>query len=71
MRRTASTGKHASRPPVSPLGTDANQQTDDPDSYDGAPVGLQIVGQRFQEEYILSIAEILEAALQASGDDKH
>jgi amidase len=38
-------------------------EPDDPEIYDGAHVGLQIVGRRFQEEKILAIAEILGDAL--------
>lgn len=37
---------------------------DDPDIYDGAPVGLQIVGRKFDEEKILAIMNIVYAALQ-------
>ncbi|PQE33815.1 general amidase protein [Rutstroemia sp. NJR-2017a WRK4] len=36
----------------------------DPEIYDGAHVGLQIVGRRFQEEKILAITEMLAAALE-------
>jgi amidase len=37
---------------------------DDPEIYDGAHVGLQIVGRRFQEEKILAITEMLAGALE-------
>jgi len=32
--------------------------------YDGAPVGLQIVGRKFEEEKVLAIAKVLYAALE-------
>lgn len=37
--------------------------TDDPEIYDGAHVGVQLVGRRFQEEKILAITEVLGEAL--------
>jgi len=36
---------------------------DDPEIYDGAHVGVQIVGRRFQEEKVLALTEILGDAL--------
>ncbi|KAK7991634.1 hypothetical protein PG996_013351 [Apiospora saccharicola] len=49
--------------PVSEL--DRKIQSDyDPEIYDGAPVSLQIVGRRYQEEKVLAIAEWLEAELK-------
>ena len=36
---------------------------DDPEIYDGAHVGLQVVGRRFQEEKVLALTEILGDAL--------
>ncbi len=48
----------------------ANRSADDPDTYDGAPVGLQIVGRGLQEERTLSIACIAYAALQATSEVK-
>lgn len=36
---------------------------DDPELYDGAHVGLQIVARRFQEEKVLALTEILGDAL--------
>lgn len=36
---------------------------DDPDLYNGAPVGLQLVGRRYDEENILVVAEYLGAAI--------
>ncbi|KAK8044569.1 hypothetical protein PG993_004593 [Apiospora rasikravindrae] len=40
------------------------KSTDDPEIYDGAPVSLQIVGRRYQEEKLLAIAEWLEGELK-------
>ncbi|KAK3307120.1 amidase signature domain-containing protein [Chaetomium strumarium] len=37
----------------------------DPEIYHGAPVGLQLVARKFEEEKILAIADIVVAALQA------
>jgi amidase len=39
---------------------------DDPEIYDGGPVGLQIVARKFEEEKILAIAKIVCAALESS-----
>jgi Asp-tRNA(Asn)/Glu-tRNA(Gln) amidotransferase A subunit family amidase len=36
---------------------------DDPELYDGAYVGVQIVARRFQEEKVLALTEILGDAL--------
>lgn len=36
---------------------------DDPDIYDGAPVGLQIMGRKFEEEKVLAIAKVVYTAL--------
>ncbi|KAK8069003.1 hypothetical protein PG994_005619 [Apiospora phragmitis] len=52
----------ASYQPVSEL--DKKIQSDyDPEIYDGAPVSLQIIGRRYQEEKLLAIAEWLEGEL--------
>ena len=32
---------------------------DDADTYDGAPIGVQLVGRRLQEEKMLTIAEYI------------
>ncbi|KAG0137617.1 amidase signature domain-containing protein [Tuber indicum] len=37
----------------------------DPEAYHGTPIGIQIVGRRLQEEKVLVISEIVEAALKA------
>ena len=39
--------------------------SDDADMYDGAHVGVQIVGRRLQEEKVLALAELAGRALQA------
>ena len=38
--------------------------TDDPNKYDGAPAALQIIGRRFDEEKLLSIALLVMDALE-------
>lgn len=40
------------------------ENLDDPDNYDGAPIGLQIVGRKHKEEKIWAIAKIVTAALK-------
>jgi len=37
----------------------ADNCLDDAETYDGAPVGVQLVGRRFQEEKMLTLAEYL------------
>lgn len=37
---------------------------DDKELFDGSPVGVQIMGQRYQEEKVLAMMRALEAALQ-------
>lgn len=37
----------------------ANPDVDDADTYHGAPVGVQLVGRRLQEEKMLTIAEYI------------
>jgi amidase len=41
--------------------------TDDPAAYDGAPVGVQIVGRKFEEEKCLAIAKIIQRVLENAG----
>jgi amidase len=36
---------------------------DDPEFSDGAPVGIQVVGRRLQEEKVLAIAEVIGNAV--------
>ncbi|KAK8085160.1 hypothetical protein PG997_006431 [Apiospora hydei] len=56
--------------PVSEL--DKKIQSDyDPEIYDGAPVSLQIVGRRYQEEKLLAIAEWLEGDLKKPTGTSH
>ena len=38
---------------------------DDPEIYDGAPVGVQIVARKFEEEKVLAIAKVVYSALNA------
>lgn len=40
---------------------------DCPETYDGAPVGLQIVARKHEEEKVWAIAKIVNAALNANG----
>lgn len=42
---------------------------DDPEVYHGAPVGLQIVGRKFEEEKVLAVAKIVCAALEKATKD--
>jgi Asp-tRNA(Asn)/Glu-tRNA(Gln) amidotransferase A subunit family amidase len=37
--------------------------TDDPGKYAGGPVGLQVIGRRFEEEKVLDILEIIANAI--------
>ena len=39
---------------------------DDPDVYHGAPVGLQLVARKWEEEKLCAIAKIVDTALKAS-----
>ena len=32
---------------------------DDPEKYEGGPVGLQIIGRRYEEEKVLDILEVV------------
>ncbi|TRX93444.1 hypothetical protein FHL15_005719 [Xylaria flabelliformis] len=43
-----------------------NWEAYDPEIYDGGPVGLQIVGRKFEEEKILSIAKIVVSAMETT-----
>jgi Asp-tRNA(Asn)/Glu-tRNA(Gln) amidotransferase A subunit family amidase len=36
---------------------------DDPEKYEGGPVGLQVIGRKFEEEKILDILEIIAQTL--------
>lgn len=41
-----------------------NWEAYDPETYDGAPVGLQIVGRKWEEEKTWAVAKIIDAALK-------
>ena len=43
----------------------SNKSLDDPEKYDGAPAAVQILGRRFDEEKLLSIAQLVVDALNA------
>ena len=36
---------------------------DEPEKYEGGPVGLQIIGRRYEEEKVLDILEIIAQTL--------
>lgn len=44
----------------------ADAGIDDPEIYDGAPAAVQILGRRFEEEKILSIAQLVVDAVNLS-----
>lgn len=44
---------------------DGNHCADDPDIYDGAHVGVQLMGRRLQEEKVLAVTEYLAGLLKA------
>lgn len=46
---------------------DQSSILDDPEIYDGAPVGVQIVARKFEEEKIWAIGKIVHKILQAAG----
>ena len=41
--------------------------TDNAEVYHGAPVGLQLIGRRYEEEKIWAIAKIVERVLEREG----
>ncbi|KAI0451145.1 amidase signature domain-containing protein [Xylaria acuta] len=43
-----------------------NWEAYDPEIYDGGPVGLQIVGRKFEEEKVLTIAKIVVSAIETA-----
>jgi Asp-tRNA(Asn)/Glu-tRNA(Gln) amidotransferase A subunit family amidase len=47
---------------------DIDRCTDDADKYDGAPAAVQIMGRRFDEEKLLSIAQLVVRALEMLGE---
>jgi len=44
--------------------TQVTFNADDPEIYDGAPIGVQLVARKFEEEKIWAIAKIVYASLQ-------
>ncbi len=44
-----------------------HRSADDPEIYKDVPVGIQLVGPTLQEEVILGIGEVVDAALLSSG----
>jgi amidase len=40
---------------------------DDADIYDGAPVGVQLVARKYEEEKVWAIAKIVSTALKTAG----
>lgn len=52
------------RPFFTRLCTDTCCSIDDPEVFDGMPVGLQIMGRRLEEEKVLAIAKELEPLLR-------
>ncbi|KAL8924111.1 MAG: hypothetical protein Q9208_004248 [Pyrenodesmia sp. 3 TL-2023] len=47
-----------------------NWESYDPETYDGAPVGLQIVARRWEEEKVWAIAKIVDTALRNNDEAK-
>ena len=45
----------------------SNIAIDDPEIYDGAPVGIQLVARKYEEEKIWAVAKIVNAALKTAG----
>jgi len=44
-----------------------NWEAYDPDVYDGAPIGIQLVARKYEEEKVWAIAKIVSAALETAG----
>ena len=38
---------------------------DDPDLYEGLPVGIQVVAPNYQEEIVLGLGEVVDTALKS------
>ncbi|KAK7943544.1 uncharacterized protein PG986_012657 [Apiospora aurea] len=55
----------APRSPIDEMSWGPWWPVDDADVYHGAPVGVQIVGRRFEEEKVLALGEALSSALKA------
>jgi amidase len=43
-----------------------NFSADDATTYDGAPVGVQIVARKYEEEKVWAVAKIVDAILKSS-----
>jgi len=48
--------------PRSPMEKDVFEQWETPETYQGAPIALQIVGRRHNEEKVLAMLDVLERA---------
>lgn len=46
----------------SPFATTNMECQDDPETYEGAPVGVQIIGRKHEEEQVWAIARMVDAA---------
>ena len=46
-------------------GTDVGVLPDDPEDFDGAPIAIQLMGRRFQEEKVLSAAKVVDDVVHA------
>jgi amidase len=44
-----------------------NEHQDDPEVYHGAPVGLQVVARKHEEEKVWVLAKIVDTALKTAG----
>ena len=56
-------------PGLDPLGLHADERSaaDDPELFDGLPVGLQLIGRTLEEEGVIAMTEVVVAALQEFG----
>lgn len=48
----------------------ADRCVDDAESYDGAPVGVQLVGRRLQEEKMMTLAEYLGKEIAHDAEER-
>ncbi|KAI5457488.1 amidase signature domain-containing protein [Mariannaea sp. PMI_226] len=48
-----------------------NWESYNPSIYDGAPVGVQIVARKFEEEKVLALSKIIMAALDGTSEEQH
>ena len=49
-----------------PLPKALSDRPDDPERYHGMPIGVQVIGQRGEDEAVLRMAEIVDAAFKAA-----